>query len=112
MKWLLTFFVMSSMSVAFAEVSQTEVESMLQQMVRENVISKEDAEKAKSRARSMTPDQWSAINSQAARVAARTPASVTPSSNRIEEVHSIDLDGAQFKAIQSEVRKILPQYQD
>lgn len=81
-------------------------------MVRENVISAEEAEKAKIRMKNMTPDQWSAINKQAAKVAARSPASVTSSQNRIEEVNSIDLDGAQFKAIQNEVKKIMPQYRD
>lgn len=101
-----------SMSLAQAEVSHDHVESMLKQMVRENVISAQEAEKAKLRMKSMTPEQWTAINAQAAKVAARSPASVTPSNNKIEEVHGIDLDGAQFKAIQSEVRKIVPQYKD
>lgn len=112
MKWLLPIFVLASMTFANADVSPQEVETMLQQMVKENVISAQEAEKAKFRMKNISPEQWSAINSQAARVAARTPASVTPSQNKIEEVHGIDLDGAQFKAIQSEVRKIVPQYQD
>lgn len=112
MKWLLTLSFLMSMSLAQAEVSHDHVESMLKQMVRENVISAQEAEKAKLRMKSMTPEQWTAINSQAAKVAARSPASVTPSNNKIEEVHGIDLDGAQFKAIQNEVRKIVPQYKD
>lgn len=111
MKWFLSVLLFTSFS-ALAEVSPEHVESMLQQMVRENVISPEEAEKAKIRMKNMTPDQWSAINKQAAKVAARSPASVTPSQNRIEEVNSIDLDGAQFKAIQNEVKKIMPQYRD
>lgn len=111
MKWFLSVLLFTSLSVQ-AEVSPEHVESMLQQMVRENVISPEEAEKAKIRMKNMTPDQWSAINKQAAKVAARSPASVTSSQNRIEEVNSIDLDGAQFKAIQNEVKKIMPQYQD
>lgn len=111
MKWFLSVFLFTSLAVQ-AEVSPEHVESMLQQMVRENVISPEEAEKAKIRMKAMTPDQWSAINKQAAKVAARTPASVTSSQNKIEEVNSIDLDGAQFKAIQSEVKKIMPQYKD
>lgn len=112
MKWLITLSLLMSVSVAQAEVDHEHVETMLQQMVRENVISAQEAEKAKLRMKSMTPEQWSAINNQAAKVAARTPASVTPSQNKIEEVNGIDLDGAQFKAIQSEVRKIVPQYKD
>lgn len=112
MKWLITLSFLMSVTAAQAVVDHEHVETMLQQMVRENVISAQEAEKAKLRMKSMTPDQWSAINTQAAKVAARTPASVTPSQNKIEEVNGIDLDGAQFKAIQSEVRKIVPQYKD
>ena len=112
MKWLLTISLFISVANVRAEVAPEHVESMLQQMVRENVISAQEAEKAKIRMKAMTPEQWSAVNKQAAKVAARTPASVSPSQNKIEEVHGIDLDGAQFKAIQSEVRKIVPQYHD
>lgn len=112
MKWILPIFLLVSVSQARAEVSPEHVETMLKQMVRENVISAVEAEKAKLRMKSMSPEQWSAINKQAAKVAARSPASATPSKNKIEEVQGIDLDGAQFKAIQSEVKKILPQYKD
>lgn len=112
MKLLLTLTLFLSATTVKADVAPEHVESMLQQMVRENVISAQEAEKAKLRMKSMSPEQWSAINKQAATVAARSPASVKPSSNKIEEVHGIDLDGAQFKAIQSEVKKIVPQYQD
>lgn len=112
MKWLFSLTLLFSASFAQAEVNPAHVESMLQQMVRENVISATEAEKAKIRMKNMSPDQWSAINKQAATVAARSPASVTPSNNKIEEVHGIDLDGAQFKTIQNEVRKIVPEYRD
>lgn len=111
MKWLLTLVLFSSATLK-ADVAPEHVESMLQQMVRENVISAEEAEKARIRMKTMSPDQWSAINKKAAVVAARTPASVTPSQNKIEEVHDIDLDGAQFKAIQNEMKKIMPEYKD
>lgn len=112
MKWALSIFLTTLSLSAFAEVGQEDVESMLNQMVRENVISAEEAAKAKYRMKAMDPKQWSKINQEAAKVAARSPASVTPSSNKIEEVHGIDLDGAQFKAIQSEVKKIMPHYND
>ena len=112
MKWILPALFLVTLSPVKAEVSPEHVESMLQQMVRENVISETEAEKAKIRMKHMTPDQWSAINKKAAKVAARTPASVAPSMNKIEEVHSIDLDGAQFKAIQNEMKQIIPQYKD
>lgn len=112
MKWLMTFTLLTTFAHAQVNVDPAHVESMLQQMVRENVISAEEAEKTKIRMKSMTQDQWSAINAKAAKVAARMPASVTPSQNKIEEVNGVDLDGAQFKAIQSEVQKIVPQYKD
>ena len=110
MKWLFSITLLVSSFSAFAEVSPEHVESMLQQMVRENVISAVEAEKAKVRLRSMGADQWTALNKQAEAIAARSPASV--SSNKIEEVHKVDLDGAQFKQIQNEVKKIVPQYND
>lgn len=113
MKFIFSIAIILSFSVVQAEVAPEHVESMLQQMVRENVISPLEAEKAKLRMKSMSPEQWSAINRQSATVAAsRSPASVIPSSNKIEEVHGIDLDGAQFKEIQNEVRKIVPEYRD
>ncbi len=112
MKLILIATLFFSFSTTHAEVSHSDVESMLQQMIRENVISAQEAEKVKVRMKAMTPDQWSAINQKAAAVAARSPASVTPSNNKIEEVQGIDLDGAQFKAIQNEVKKIVPEYKD
>lgn len=112
MKWLLSFSLLITFSTAEAEVSHEHVDDMLKQMVRENVISAEEAEKARIRMRSMSSDQWSSINKQAATIAARSPASVVPSQNRIEEVKGIDLDGAQFKQIQDEMKKIVPQYKD
>lgn len=112
MKWVLSVFLTTLSFSVFAEVGHEDVETMLNQMVRENVISPEEAIKAKIRMKTMDSEQWARINKEAAKVAARSPASVTSSSNRIEEVHGIDLDGAQFKAIQNEVKKIMPQYND
>lgn len=111
MKWIAAFTIALSMTTAFAEISHERVEVMLDQMVKENVISALEAEKAKIRMKSMSPDQWTSLNKEATKVAARTPASENPpSENKIEEIHKVDLDGAQFKAIQSEVKKILPQF--
>ena len=111
MKWTLALTMTLFVSTAVAEVSPERVESMLDQMVKENVISKLEAEKAKIRLKNLSPDQWSSINKEATKVAARMPASAMASSqNKIEEVHKIDLDGAQFKEIQNEVKKIMPQY--
>jgi DNA-binding transcriptional regulator YhcF (GntR family) len=110
MKFVVALFLMTSMNV-MAQVAPQDVEKMLQQMVRENVISAEEAEKAKIRMKTMNSKHWADINQKAAKVAARMPAS-TPSENLIEEVHGIDLDGAQFKTIQSEIKKIMPQFRD
>lgn len=110
MKYFFLLFVTLSFTQAKAEVAPEHVEDMLQQMVRENVISAAEAEKAKIRLRSMNADQWAAINQKANKIAARMPAST--SQNKIEEVHGVDLDGAQFKQIQNEMKKIVPQYRD
>lgn len=109
MKWILSMFIAASFSVN-AEVDPGHVESMLDQMVKENVISATEAEKAKIKLKTMSPEQWKEVNKKAAVLAARMPASVGPSANRIEEVRGIDLDGAQFKEIQNEVKRIMPQY--
>lgn len=111
MKWILSVFLMASFSVQ-AEVATGHIESMLDQMVKENVISSAEAEKAKIRLKTMSPQQWKEVNQKAALIAARMPASVESSANRIEEVRGIDLDGAQFKEIQNEMKKIVPQYKD
>lgn len=94
----------------FADVTPEHVESMLQQMVRENVISALEADKAKIRLRTMNVQQWTEINKKAQKIAAsRTPASTI---NRIEEVKGRDLDMAQFKQIESDMKKIVPSYHD
>lgn len=112
MKWLLSLTVLLSLNV-YATVSPDHVDTMIDQMVSKNVISKEEAAKAKARMRSMSPEQWGQINAKAAQVAARSPASVnTGSENQIEEVKGVDLDSAQFKQIQSDIGKIVPQYKD
>jgi uncharacterized protein YhdP len=112
MKKILSALVLSFVTTAFAEVSPEHVESMLAQMVRENVISAPEAEKARLRMKNLSADQWKDINKKAADVAARSPASLTPSENKIEEVHSVDLDGKQFKEIQNEMKKIVPEFRD
>jgi hypothetical protein len=111
MKWFIYFCLLLSFQVR-AEISPEHVDQMIDQMVKKNVISKEEADKAKARIRTMSSDQWSQINNQAKTIAARSPASeaLTPSQNKIEEVNKIDLDSAQFEAIQNDMSKIVPQY--
>jgi hypothetical protein len=111
MKWFVCLSLLFSLQLK-AEVSPDHVDQMIDQMVSKNVISLEEANKAKVRMRSMSADQWSQINDQAAKITARSPASVGPAENRIEEVNKIDLDSAQFKAIQNDMAKIVPQYKD
>jgi hypothetical protein len=112
MKWLLSLTILMSFQLK-AEVSPDHVDTMIDQMVSNNVISKVEAEKAKVRMRTMSPEQWGQINTQAGKIAAaRGPASVAASENKIEEVKGVDLDSAQFKQIQSDIGKIVPQYKD
>lgn len=112
MKWLLSLTLFLTFA-AQAEVSPEHVKSMIDQMVEKGVISKTEAEKAKARMMNMSAEQWGQINAQAASVAARSPASAsTESQNKIEEVHGIDLDSAQFKQIQQDMGKIIPQAKD
>lgn len=109
MKWFLSLSLFMTLSVQ-AEVSQEHVSSMIDQMVTKGVISKVEAERTKIRMQGLNSEQWSAINAQAAKIAARNPASaLEKSENKIEEVHGIDLDSAQFKQIQSDIGKIVPQ---
>lgn len=112
MKYILSLGLLVSLQVK-AEVTHEHVDTMIDQMVRENVISRTEADKAKVRMRSMSPKQWGQINNQAEKIAARSPASAqTVSENKIEEVKGIDLDSAQFKQIQSDIGKIVPQHRD
>jgi len=101
-----------SFNTVSAEVTHEHVDTMLNQMVREHVISAEEANKARARMRTMSPEQWKQINAKGAEVAARSPASVKPSDNKIEEVQNVDLDGAQFKQIQDDIKKFVPEYRD
>jgi len=111
MKYVFLFCLALSFN-AFAEVAPERVGEMLEQMVRENVISRDEANKAIGRLKNISPDEWSAINKKAEAAAKRYPASNTVSYNKIEEVKALDLDGEQFKTIQNDLRKIVPQYQD
>ena len=109
MKLLLALMVFTSF-YAYSEVDPSHVESMLDQMVRENVIGQDEANKAKARLRLMNKDQWKQINVKAESMASRMPASTVSTSNTIEEAaKNIDLDGAQFKQIQDDMKKIVPE---
>lgn len=101
MKWMLVFTLLLS-SYAWSSAQDEQLDGQLEQMVRENVISPKEAQKAKLRL--MTKKKNGTFVS-------RTPASVTPL-NTIEETSPNDLDGAQFKQILDEARKIVPLYKN
>jgi hypothetical protein len=108
MKWLMSLTILVSFQLR-AEVSHEHVDSMIDQMVTNNVISKIEADKAKVRMRTMSSEQWAQINTKAEAIAARSPASVsTASDNKIEEVQAVDLDSKQFQQIQSDMKKFVP----
>ena len=108
MKWLMSLTILVSFQLR-AEVSHEHVDSMIDQMVTHNVISKIEADKAKVRMRTMSSEQWAQINTKAEAIAARSPASVsTASDNKIEEVQAVDLDSKQFQQIQSDMKKFVP----
>jgi DNA-binding PadR family transcriptional regulator len=113
MKKILSIALIAFSFQAMAEVDPSQVETMLKQMVSESVISADEAGRATARLKALSPEQWKAINEKASSIASRTPASANgTSNNKIEEVNSIDLDGAQFKQIQNDLRTIVPQSQD
>jgi hypothetical protein len=94
----------------FAQVSQEQVEQMLGQMVKENVISAQEAEKAKIKMNSMNSQEWSSLNQKASDMAAsssRAPASVD-GVQAIKQFKSRDLDKAQFKQIEDDIKKMSP----
>ena len=108
MKWLMSLTILVSFQLR-AEVSHEHVDSMIDQMVTNNIISKVEADKAKVRLRTMSSEQWAQINTKAEAIAARSPASVnTASDNKIEEVQAVDLDSKQFQQIQSDMKKFVP----
>lgn len=57
-----------SLSTSAVDVTTTEVEKMLDSMVEQGTITKEDAEKAKARARGMTHQEWKGLINKADQV--------------------------------------------
>jgi len=95
---------------SFAQASQEQVEQMLSQMVKENVISAQEAEKAKIKMNSMNSQEWSSLNQKASDIASsssRAPASVD-GVQAIKQFKSKDLDKAQFKQIEDDIKKMSP----
>lgn len=105
MRILLALSLMISFS-SFAEVSRSEAEGSIDQMVKANMISAEEAAKAKARLHSMSSKEWSSLNKVAEEKAARLPASVVESS----DPESSDLSQEQLMAIQNDLAVIAPHY--
>jgi hypothetical protein len=99
MRYLLTFLFLLSGSV-FAEVSREEASSMIDQMVKSNMISAEEAMKAKARLGTITTKEWKTVNSEAEHKVARMPASVAVGDP------SKDLTREQFSAIEDDLKNL------
>lgn len=98
MRTLIFFLLLSSTAFA-TEVSRQEASSMIDEMVKSNMISAEEAAKAKARLQTMSASEWTGINKEAEKKVAeqegRAPASV-------------DLAEEQFQAIESDLKVIAP----
>lgn len=109
MKWLYALSLVFFMSQAQAVISQSEVYSMLDQMVKKGTISAGEAEKARMKMKTMNSTEWSALNNLAEKVvASRGPASVG-ALGPIKESKTGDLDKAQLHQIQDDMKKIIPE---
>ena len=93
-------------TTAFAEVSRMDAEGSIDQMVKVNMISAEEAAKAKARLQAMSAKEWSELNKDAEAQVARMPASVV----EIADSGTNDLSKEQFLAIQNDLAIIAPHY--
>lgn len=97
-------------SFSYAEVERSQVELMLEHMVKNGAISKEEAEKAKIKMRTMNKAEWTDINNQVSKAASRMPASVN-SASTIYDLGGEDLEDAQLKQINDDIQKIIQEQQ-
>lgn len=104
MKFLLPFILLSLASSALAEVTNQKVDRMLKKMVKEEVISALEAEKAKARLHTMKPTHWKDLNLDSKKVASRSPAS--------DESRVPDLYKAQYSLIEDDISKFIPESRD
>lgn len=102
MRILIAFTLIWSVTAFAGEVSRQEAAGIIDEMVRSNMISMEEAAKAKARLQTMSATEWSALNKDAEKKAAehegRVPASVS----------NTDLAAEQMDAIESDLKKIAP----
>lgn len=100
MKFFIALTIIFSASYVHAETQS--VDGVIEKMVKENIISESEAVKLKRKS------PWVKYDKAVLKAASRSPASVTEESHKtIEEVPTKDLEVAQFRAIQHEMRRIL-----
>lgn len=92
MRILMTILFVFS-TTAFAEISREEASYMIDQMVKSNTISPEEAVKAKARLGSLPSEKWTV----------RMPASVSIAEPSTDLVHE------QFAAIENDLRVLAPE---
>jgi spore germination protein GerM len=85
-----------------AQASKEEISSMIDQMVANQVFTKEAGEVAKNKLNNMSDSDLNKLNERGNVIAEKIPSRGVASST---ENQKINFDGDQFKAIQSEVQK-------
>ncbi len=106
MRFLLTLILMFS-ATAFADVTRDEASAIIDEMVTKQMISAEEAAKAKARLVNMTTNEWQVLNKDAEGMASRMPASELKIENNTE---ATDLSQEQFQAIHNDLAVIAPHY--
>ncbi len=107
MRFFLTLtLLIGSLTAMAEEVSRQQASDMIDEMVRMNTISAEEAAKAKVRLVNMNEAEWKKVNVEANEQAARMPASVSE-----EAPTNAEINEEQFHAIKSDLAVIAPHYQ-
>lgn len=99
------FLLVGSLNVFAEEVSRDQAAAVIDEMVRTNTISAEEAQKAKVRLQTMNEAEWNKLNAEAKDKAARMPASVPEDAPTSEEISH-----EQFETIQTDLAVIAPHY--
>jgi len=95
----------------WSQVSRDEVADMLNQMVKEKAISKEEAQKAQLKMKTMNDKDWQNLNNVASEMAKkRSPASVGQG-DKIKQFDIKNLDRSQIEQIQTDLQKMVPDFQ-
>ena len=111
MKYLILFALTLFTTHTFSQTAvQQKVSEMLDQMVKNKMITQAEADKAKLKMMKMSPEQWAALNKEAeAKAQAEMQSQQTrgPASVGNDEGPG-DIEGAQLEQIQSDMDKMLP----